>query len=70
MKEKYVLKETKWYLLKAKDVSRLKAQAEEGISEVAWFDRQKLQKIKNETYPSVKIVTETYEKTQPAGEAG
>ncbi|PTQ97923.1 8-oxo-dGTP pyrophosphatase MutT (NUDIX family) [Mucilaginibacter yixingensis] len=61
IKGEVVLKKTYWYKMKYKGVGRLKPQIEEGITEVRWFNKQHMDAIKTNTFPSIMDVLEKME---------
>ncbi len=48
-----VLKKTHWYKMKAKGLQKLKAQKEEGITDVRWFRPNDIDAIASNTFPSI-----------------
>jgi 8-oxo-dGTP pyrophosphatase MutT (NUDIX family) len=55
-----VLKKTTWFVLNYEGSKIVKAQAEEGITEVVWLKKSQLKKVQNNTYFSVRDVLECY----------
>ena len=53
LKGELVLKRTYWYSMNYKGNEKLKPQTEEGITDVRWFDKDDLQAIKDNTFPSI-----------------
>jgi 8-oxo-dGTP pyrophosphatase MutT (NUDIX family) len=49
-----ILKKTQWYEMTASSARPLKAQAEEGIEKIRWVPRDKLDRILDNTYASLK----------------
>ncbi|MBK8925234.1 MAG: NUDIX domain-containing protein [Crocinitomicaceae bacterium] len=61
-KGKHVLKKTWWYLLKLELLNTDPVpQTDEGITEVKFFKKEDFQRIKNETFESIKLVIELME---------
>lgn len=54
------LKRTDWYLMRASSLEPLTAQAEEGIEEVRWAEREELPALMRDTYPSLRPVFEAW----------
>jgi 8-oxo-dGTP pyrophosphatase MutT (NUDIX family) len=50
---RYVLKETKWFLMKVKGEQQLIPQASEDITRLEWVSKNELQKYMQNSYPSV-----------------
>ena len=61
LKGDVVLKKTYWHQMKYKGAGRLKPQVEEGITEVRWFNKQHMDAIKTNTFPSIMDVLEKVE---------
>lgn len=59
-KNSFALKISYWYCMSWNGDGDLKAQAEEGIEEVRWFDKNKLNEFKSNTYASIVEVLENY----------
>jgi ADP-ribose pyrophosphatase YjhB (NUDIX family) len=53
---KFMLKETHWFLLKGNSSDALKPQTEEGIEKISWVTIRGLQECMEHTYPSIKDV--------------
>lgn len=53
-RSKLALKKTYWYLMEAGDCSRMKPQAEEGITEVRWFFPHEFAVIRENTYDLIR----------------
>ncbi len=53
VKGELVLKKTHWYKMEYRGKEKLIPQIEEGITEVRWFNRDHLQAIKANTFPSI-----------------
>ena len=53
---KYVLKETRWFRMKADNNQKLTPQAEEQISKLEWVSKGDLKKYMDNSFPSVKDV--------------
>ena len=53
---KHNLKETHWYLMKAKADEKLVPQTEEEISEIIWVKKEDLQPYLQNTFPTIEIV--------------
>jgi ADP-ribose pyrophosphatase YjhB (NUDIX family) len=60
MREKSFLKKTHWYLLSFEGESTLKAQEEEGITEVVWKSKQESGEMQKNTFSSVNDVLVCY----------
>jgi len=60
MFDESVLKKTTWFVLNYDGSKIVKAQAEEGITEVVWLKKNQLSKVKKNTYSSVRDVLEYY----------
>ena len=60
-KEKYGLKKTSWYRMKLIDDSYMQPQTEEGIEEVAWFDRERALELTKDSYISICYVMHMYQ---------
>jgi ADP-ribose pyrophosphatase YjhB (NUDIX family) len=60
MFDESVLKKTTWFVLNYDGSKIVKAQAEEGITEVVWLKKNQLAKVKRNTYSSVRDVLEYY----------
>jgi ADP-ribose pyrophosphatase YjhB (NUDIX family) len=60
MFDESVLKKTTWFVLNYDGSKIVKAQAEEGITEVVWLKKNQLAKVKKNTYSSVRDVLEYY----------
>jgi 8-oxo-dGTP pyrophosphatase MutT (NUDIX family) len=58
--EKNYIKRTKWYLLESTDDSKLKPQAEEGITELKWADNAEVRQAMTDTYTSIRFVVDSY----------
>ncbi len=56
LKDKWVLKETHWYLMKGDIESELIPQTEEGIEKVAWFKKKEVKENLKNSYVSIKDV--------------
>ncbi|MEO3405524.1 NUDIX domain-containing protein [Mucilaginibacter sp. CAU 1740] len=48
-----VLKKTYWYAMKSKAKDKLKPQKEEGITDVRWFEKEHIEPIIENTFPSI-----------------
>ena len=53
---KHNLKETHWYLMKAKADEKLVPQTEEEISEIIWVKKEDLQPYLQNTFPTIEII--------------
>lgn len=53
---KHNLKETHWYLMKAKGDEQLIPQVEEEISEIIWAKKEDLKKYLNNSFPTIEMV--------------
>jgi ADP-ribose pyrophosphatase YjhB (NUDIX family) len=63
MFDESVLKKTTWFVLNYEGSKIVKAQAEEGITEVVWLKKSQLTKVQNNTYSSVRDVLRFFENT-------
>jgi len=61
MYDQNVLKKTTWFVLNYEGSKVVKAQSEEGITQVKWLKTDEIKKIKNNTYSSVLDVIEEFE---------
>lgn len=52
-KDKLVLKVTHWFKMECEDYSQMKAQAEEGITEVKWIPIKDMPYVFNNSYQSI-----------------
>ncbi len=55
-KGKRILKVTHWFKMTSSGEQELKAQTEEGITEVAWLDTVKMQQAFENTYENIKLL--------------
>jgi 8-oxo-dGTP pyrophosphatase MutT (NUDIX family) len=53
---KHILKESHWFRMNASDMSGLKPQQEEQITELRWVDGEEMQVLLRHTFPSVRDV--------------
>ncbi len=53
---RFILKESHWYLMKAKSGQDLIPQAEEDITEIKWVGKNELEKYKMKSYPAIRDV--------------
>ena len=60
IEDKVILKKTCWYLMKTFTDLTPTPQIEEDISEVRWFRKAELDEILENTYPSIKLLIDTY----------
>lgn len=60
MNGKKYLKTTYWFAMECEDVSCMKPQEEEGITELHWFTADQLIDLKKQTYLSIAEVIESY----------
>lgn len=60
-KGKQHLKRTDWYLMQGSDTDELVPQHEEDIEEVRWMDRDEVEAMKADTYPSLLPVIAAWE---------
>jgi len=56
LKDKWVLKETHWYLMEGDSNSELIPQKEEGIEKVGWFKKKEIKQNLKNSYLSIKDV--------------
>lgn len=56
IKNRVILKETYWYLMSYNGNETLKPQIDEGITEVIWSRKEKLNEILENTYESLKLL--------------
>ena len=59
---KWILKKTYWYIMECKEDQDLIPQAEEDIEEAKWFNFDKFNTKKRNTYPAIKWILEEYHK--------
>jgi len=59
-KKQECLKKTYWFLMNYKGNEKLTPQLEESITKVKWISIDKLDKVYNNTFPSIKDVLEVY----------
>jgi 8-oxo-dGTP pyrophosphatase MutT (NUDIX family) len=55
-KNKYYLKETKWFLMKTIKDEELSPQIEEGITKITWKNKSEIHQIINSIYPSLQNI--------------
>ena len=55
------LKRTDWYLMRGTNTEELIAQGEEDISEARWMDVREVERMKADTYPSLRKVIDAWE---------
>lgn len=60
MGETPVLKKTYWYLMKVDGRPEISPQLEEDIKETVWLKESEWGKVEKNTYPSIKLLLETY----------
>lgn len=60
LKDKWVLKETHWFLMHAKKNSNLVPQTDEGIEKVVWSTKKETKTLLKNSYASIKDVFEFY----------
>lgn len=56
--ERWELKRTHWYLLRATENNPLQPQTEEGIDEVAWCNRTEVEAHLEQSFPTIRAVVE------------
>lgn len=56
LEEQAILKPTYWFLMQTNSDKNLTPQLEEGITEVKWFEKNKLYTVQENTYESIKEV--------------
>lgn len=54
----YVIKKTRWYSMKCLDDSNMTPQKSEGIEEIIWADKKRMDKCLQNTYASIQYVIE------------
>ncbi len=59
MRNKFVLKQTKWYKMGVNQVPKLTPQLEEDIDQAEWLKASSLKKVKDNTYPLILEILET-----------
>ncbi|MGK6351399.1 NUDIX hydrolase [Parapedobacter sp. DT-150] len=59
MKGELVIKKTNWYEMGVNRIPKLRPQLEEDITEAVWLGRDKLHKIRKNTYPLIEDILET-----------
>lgn len=59
-KGKWILKISHWFLISCDDFSRMKPQAEEGITDIKWISRDDFYLVYQNTYASVTDLLKRY----------
>ncbi len=59
MRGELVIKKTNWYEMGVNKVPKLKPQLEEDITEAIWLGKDKLGKVRKNTYPLIKDILDT-----------
>ena len=59
MRGELVIKKTNWYEMGVNKVPKLKPQLEEDITEAIWLEKDKLNKIRSNTYPLIEDILDT-----------
>jgi len=59
-KGKWILKISHWFLISCGDFSRMKPQAEEGITAIKWFSKEQFPIVYENTYASVTDLLKNY----------
>jgi 8-oxo-dGTP pyrophosphatase MutT (NUDIX family) len=59
-KGKWILKISHWFLISCGDFSRIKPQAEEGITAIKWFSKEQFPIVYENTYASVTDLLKNY----------
>lgn len=59
-----ILKETRWYVMKANSSETLKPQTEEGIAEVIWVSEERATELLKNSYPNLKELWKEFLKTR------
>lgn len=69
MFDKPYLKKSIWYHLKteSQDLSRLKPQIEEGITEIRWFSKEDFKEVRDNTFDSIQVVLDEFLKLRGLG---
>ncbi|GEM67208.1 hypothetical protein SMI01S_08140 [Sphingobacterium mizutaii NBRC 14946 = DSM 11724] len=62
MRNKFVLKQTKWYQMGVNKIPKLTPQLEEDIDQAEWLKASELKKVKENTYPLIMEIVETIKK--------
>lgn len=55
-----ILKPSHWYLMEQWGQELLVPQAEEDITAIAWFNKEKASLLRNEMYPTIRMLVEQY----------
>ena len=59
-----ILKETRWFVMKANSSETLKPQTEEGIAEVLWVSEERATELLKNSYPNLKELWKEFLKTR------
>ena len=62
MRNKFVLKQTKWYQMGVNKIPKLTPQLEEDIDQAEWLKTSQLKKVKENTYPLILEILATIKK--------
>ncbi|WP_256962594.1 NUDIX hydrolase [Sphingobacterium cellulitidis] len=62
MRNKFVLKQTKWYNMGVNKIPKLTPQLEEDIDQAEWLKASDLKKVKDNTYPLILEIVDTIKK--------
>jgi len=62
MRNKFVLKQTKWYNMGVNKIPKLTPQLEEDIDQAEWLKASDLKKVKENTYPLILEIVDTIKK--------
>ena len=62
MFDKHFLKKSIWYYLQSEsqDLSSLKPQLEEGITEIRWFSKEDFDEVRGNTFDSIQVVLDEF----------
>jgi hypothetical protein len=59
MRNRFVLKQTKWYQMGVNKIPKLTPQLEEDIDQAEWLKASELKKVKENTYPLISEIVAT-----------
>jgi len=62
---RFILKESHWYLMKAKGGQKLTPQTEEDITEIRWVPEKEIEKYKVKSYPAIRDVLDSLKANDP-----
>jgi len=70
IRDKPILKRTKWYAMECLDDSLMKPQKGENIEKVVWMKQEKVAKLLKKSYRSIRFVIDTFNTQYNSSEAG